>query len=181
MGTVRVAGHAGNFAVHSASDDAPLHLVAEVQASRDDEVAELQPTFRTAKEEAEGDRQAKPQRAVTCAPTYAIGDEVESVREDTIDDLRSACRIVAVLELLLEEDAGLLVVAVEDEANDGLTDARNNDDPESAQSETGKPNLQKGVLQIPDSRPELGPVAAVGSWVVHLAVGRLAQNISASY
>ena len=41
MRPVRVAGHAGNVAVHNASNDAPLYLVAEVQAPRDDEVAEL--------------------------------------------------------------------------------------------------------------------------------------------
>lgn len=53
--------------------------------------------------------------------TYTIRNEVESVREDAIYDLRASRCIVAVLELLLEEDAGLLIVAVENETDDGLT------------------------------------------------------------
>ena len=53
--------------------------------------------------------------------TYTIRNEVECVREDAIYDLRASRCIVAVLELLLEEDAGLLIVAVENETDDGLT------------------------------------------------------------
>lgn len=121
MRAVRVASHAGNVAVHSAGDDAPLHLVAEVQASRDNEVAKLKWPEAKAQARIEADLSQALSISTSSGLTYAIRDQVESVWKDTVDDLRASRRIIAILQLLLEEDTGLLIVAFENEADDGLT------------------------------------------------------------
>lgn len=46
--------------------------------------------------------------------------EIESEGKDVLNYVRSSCRVCAVFELLLEEDASLLVVPVEQLADDVL-------------------------------------------------------------
>lgn len=49
-----------------------------------------------------------------------VRNELECKGQDTVDDLRAPRYIDAALELLLEEDTGLLVIAVEDKPDNGL-------------------------------------------------------------
>ena len=49
-----------------------------------------------------------------------VRDQFKCEREDVLDDVGASERVITVLELLLKEDASLLVVSVQQKADDVL-------------------------------------------------------------